>query len=284
MSQTETILLIVLGFALASILALFIGRMLWSVALRLGARRMQRQVPSSLVGLQTERDRLRAEYAMMAQRLGSRLEEAKLGLAEQMAEVSRHRNRIEEMERNFGGRNQELEQLRRRVASLEESLEGSVMREAELRQTLAAKEESLRKLVRKRTDGIWVSPQQQSSPPPAPAAAVAESPLLADPEVRLRQRIERLNEMAHAKNQAIAAPAPQPEPPPPETSIVERLEAAERRTNDLERELQQLDAEWTTRLEKQKPHAETPAHPETVANVISLANRIRDLKKNLPTP
>ena len=63
MSQTETILLIVLGFSLASLIALFLGRMVWTMGVKLGARRMHRQVPSSLVGLQTERDRLRADIA-----------------------------------------------------------------------------------------------------------------------------------------------------------------------------------------------------------------------------
>jgi DNA repair exonuclease SbcCD ATPase subunit len=283
MSQTETILLIVLGFSLASVIALFIGRMLWSMALRLGARRMQRQVPSSLVGLQTERDRLRAEYAMLAQRLGSRLEEAKLALAEQMAEVSRHRNRLEAMEKNYGGRDQELEHLRRRVASLEESLEGSVMREAELRQTLAAKEDALRKMLRKRTDGVWVSTPQaahQASPPPGKAA---ESPLVANPEERLRQRIERLNEMAHAKAEPAPPEAKTSPEAVPDTVIMEKLEAAERRTGELRRELEQLDAEWTHRIEGSKPEAEGHAQPGPVANVISLANRIRDLKKGLPT-
>ena len=69
MSETETILLIVLGFSLASLVALFMGRMVWTAAVKVGVRRMQRQVPSSLVGIQTERDRLRAEYAMLAQQI-----------------------------------------------------------------------------------------------------------------------------------------------------------------------------------------------------------------------
>ena len=76
MSQTETILLIVLGFSLASLIALFVARLLWTAAVKVGVRRMQRQVPSSLVGLQTERDRLRAEHAMLARRLGDQLEAA----------------------------------------------------------------------------------------------------------------------------------------------------------------------------------------------------------------
>ena len=134
MSGTETILLIVLGFSLASLIALFMGRMVWTTAVKVGARRMQRQVPSSLVGLQTERDRLRAEYAMLAQRLGARLEETKLRLAESMAEVSRHRNRIHQVEISEATRNAELRQLRARVKELELALADSKAQEGELRQ------------------------------------------------------------------------------------------------------------------------------------------------------
>ncbi len=94
MSQTETILLILLGFSLASLLALFTLRLVWAAAVRVGVRRMQRQVPSSLAELQAERTRLLAEKAEISQRLGSELAAARLQLAEQMAEVSRHRNRL----------------------------------------------------------------------------------------------------------------------------------------------------------------------------------------------
>jgi len=95
MSQTETILLILLGFSLGALIALFFGRFIWNLGLRFGARRMRKQVPSTVAGLQTERDQLRAEFAMLSQRLSARLEEAKLSAAEQMAEVTRHRNRVD---------------------------------------------------------------------------------------------------------------------------------------------------------------------------------------------
>ena len=97
MSQTETLLLVVLGFALASLVALFIGRFTWHLALRIGARRMQRQVPATVKDLQTERDRLRADYALLSQKLSARLDTVKARMAEQMAEVSRTRNRIESL-------------------------------------------------------------------------------------------------------------------------------------------------------------------------------------------
>jgi len=125
MSQTETLLLVVLGFALATLIALFLGRLLWAAALKLGARRMQKQVPTTLVGLQTERDRLRAEYAMLSQRLGVRLENAKLRMAEQMAEVSRHRNRLEALESEKQINMAEIAGLKEQVSALTAQLADS---------------------------------------------------------------------------------------------------------------------------------------------------------------
>jgi DNA repair exonuclease SbcCD ATPase subunit len=242
MSGTETILLIVLGFSLASLIGLFVGRLIWTTALKLGARRMQRQMPSSLVGLQTERDRLRAEYAMMAQRLGSRLEEAKLRLAENMAEVSRHRNRLQQIERSEGARNAEIAQLRARVAELEGALSDSQTQETELRQALAAKEEAFRKLRKKRGyEGHKFAEEPLPAAPPV------------DPEIRLRQRIDKLSEMARAR--------PSDEPVFTE-EISEKLAEAERQTRDLETELQNLESTWPTPSD----------------NIIHLPNRPRDLK------
>ncbi|MCA3573662.1 MAG: hypothetical protein IOC86_07050, partial [Aestuariivirga sp.] len=239
MTGTETILLIVLGFSLASLIGLFLGRALWTTALKLGARRMQRQVPSSLVGLQTERDRLRAEYAMLAQRLGARLEEAKLRHAESMAEVSRHRNRLQQIERSEGTRNAEIAQLRARVSGLEAALADGKAQEAELRQALAAKEEAFRKLRKKR--GYEGHKFAEEPVPPVP-------PL--DPELRLRQRIDKLSELAKAK------PA---EDPVFSDDISEKVAEAERQTRDLETELQSLDTTW-------------PA-PAPADNIILLPNR-----------
>ena len=244
MSGTETILLIVLGFSLASLIALFLSRMLWRAAVKVGARRMQRQVPSSLVGLQTERDRLRAEYAMLAQRLGARLEEAKLRLAESVAEVSRHRNRIHHVEVSETARSAELRQLRARVRELEAALADSTAQETGLRQGLAAREEALQKLRKKRGyEGHKFTP---------PAGAGPVSPAI-DPEIRLRQRIDQLSEMSKAAQQ-------------PQHPLAERLAEAERQTSDLESGLQKLEADWTG----------TNAPSSSTADVILLPNRPHD--------
>ncbi|MEI8178837.1 MAG: hypothetical protein WCG38_09350, partial [Aestuariivirga sp.] len=185
MSQTETILLIVLGFSLASLIALFMARGLWTAAIKVGARRMQRQVPSSLVGLQTERDRLRAEYAMLSQRLGARLETAKTQLVEQMAEVSRQRNRLHELEALEANRGADNRRLAEHVQELEYALAQARAQEQDLRGDLAARDEAIARL------------RQPHNPArPAPATAHHQPPPEDDAEARLRQRIDRLTELA----------------------------------------------------------------------------------------
>lgn len=277
MSQTETILLIVLGFSLASLIALFLVRFLWAAAVRVGARRMQRQVPSSLVGLQTERDRLRAEYAMLSQRLGARLETAKLQMAEHMAEVSRHRNRIHEIESAEASRNEEIRRLTARVKELDQSLAEALAREEDLRRSVAAQEEELQQLRKKRRAPKAEKAEKTAKPAATRRPAPAAPPPSDDPEERLRQRIDRLTELAKAQpeeGEALVTPPPRPDDP----LVAEKLAEAERETEDLTRDLEKLDAEWQDRLATTSPQI---AESEADANVISLTNRIRDLKKSL---
>ncbi|WP_119269644.1 hypothetical protein [Taklimakanibacter deserti] len=122
MSQLETILWFGLGFAVASLIALFLGRAAWRSGVRLGARRMQRKVPGTVSELQTERDSMRAENAMMARKLEVRMGEVKAKLAEQAAEVSRHRNRIEMLAADLAQRDKVDAGLRGEIARLEEQV------------------------------------------------------------------------------------------------------------------------------------------------------------------
>lgn len=287
MSQTETLLLVVLGFALATLIALFVGRLMWAAALRLGARRMQKQVPSSLIGLQTERDRLRAEYAMLSQRLGSRLEAAKIRMAEQMAEVSRHRNRLDAMESSWNEREDIIKSLNNQVSDLTIQLAGARAIEGELQSALATKQSEIDAVFR---DHQLSSRKQIFGATPTESYSTPQI----NPEDRLRQRIGKLTELAHSVVQDRHHPDLPNVPllavsaPPTDPDVIEKLGEAERETGDLQRELEKLDAEWSKRLGEFKdaePSAETsPQAPRAVANVISLANRIRDLKKGLGNP
>lgn len=271
MSQTETILLIVLGFSLASLIALFMGRMVWTVALKLGARRMQRQMPSTLVELQAERNRLRADYAMLAQRLGSQLEDARLKAAEQMAEVNRHRNRLSQVESGDLAGAGELSELKSQVKALETALAESIQRERDLQARLSGAETHSPKPQRRRAADAKAP--AASSPTP--------STILSDDEIRLRQRIETLAELARPGRagpppEASAQPSPSGGP-----AAGERLAEAERRTAELEEQLRKLDAEWEASqvTPKQSAAPTTPASEE--ADVIALSARIHNLRKSL---
>lgn len=279
MSQTETILLIVLGFSLASLIALFMGRLVWTMGVKLGVKRMQRQVPSTLVGLQTERNRLRAEYAMMAQRLGARLEEAKLKAAEQMAEVNRHRNRLRQLESGESAKAEELRLLRAQVKQMEAAQAEAASREEALRRRLAEAEQSLHNLQRHpagKAQPTQDSASETVTPPPA-------RPLSDDPEIRLRQRIDMLTELAKNRHPHAGEERQAPPPRPSASdhpSVSEKLAEAERRTEDLEAQLRKLDAEWSA-APKNGEAVNGPDGDTAEDNVISLSNRIRNLRKSL---
>lgn len=283
MSQTETILLVVLGFSLAALIALFIGRFVWTLGLRLGARRMQKQVPSTLIGLQTERDRLRAEFAMLSQRMGTRLDQVKLQMAEHMAEVTRHRNRAELLaaeiaarDKNLAAAAAETESLKEKIAALEISVAAAAEALA-LKTGLGTKDAELASLR-----------LPQSAMPDSTAIGTADQLRHASdgPQERLKRRIDELTSLSRAiaesKGQIETGAAPEPDP-----VMIAKLGEAARETAELQRELEQLDAEWSKRLTEIVPspidtgEALADGRPGAVANVISLANRIRALKKDM---
>jgi chromosome segregation ATPase len=153
MSQIETIMLVALGFAVAALIALFLGRFAWVFALRLGKKRMQRAAPSTIAELQSDRDRLRAEYAMLSRKLELRMNDLKIKLAEQMAEVSRNRNRIDHLisevrsrDAQLAQRDAELQGLRMQVAPLETELSARTATVQNLKEQLRGRDEEIHKL------------------------------------------------------------------------------------------------------------------------------------------
>lgn len=124
MGQVEIIMYVALGFGTAALIALLLGRLLWTLAVGVGRRRVQRTAPPPTVaGLQAERNQLRAEYAMLARRVEVRLDDLKLQVAEQMAEVSRSRNRIERLSAEIGKREAALSEREGEIARLKEQIQ-----------------------------------------------------------------------------------------------------------------------------------------------------------------
>lgn len=277
MSQTETILLVVLGFALASLMALFIGRMVWGLGLRLGARRMRKQVPFTVQSLQTERDRLRADYAMLGQRLGAKLEALKLRSAEQMAEVSRLRNRIEAnissiaaKDAELAARHAEIEELGKTIASLELKSGAAGDSAVELRAEIAARDAEIAmkdaeiSSLKLATAAYGMEHTVAGLPYPAPLP----TPLSLSPEERLKARIGQIANMSRTiGNEQLQPEAALPVEPEPEPV-------------DFHKDLERLDAEWSKRIEEIEQPQQS-SMPKSVANVISLANRIRALKREI---
>ena len=153
MSQVETIMLVALGFAVAALIALFLGRFAWVFALRLGKKRMQRAAPSTIAELQADRDRLRAEYAMLSRKLELRMNDLKIKLAEQMAEVSRNRNRIDHLitevrsrDTQLTQRDAELQSLRTQLTPLETELSARTATGQNLKEQLRGRDEEIQKL------------------------------------------------------------------------------------------------------------------------------------------
>jgi hypothetical protein len=119
MSQTETLLLFVLGFCVALFVVLLFGRGIWAMMGTWSGWREHRRQPAAILELQAERDSLKAEKAMMTQKLEGSLSDMKMRMAEQMAEVSRSRNRVLDLTETIKERDATIAQLQ---AQLDEKL------------------------------------------------------------------------------------------------------------------------------------------------------------------
>ena len=155
MSQIETIMFVALGFVLAALIALFIGRVLWAYALRTSRRRGERDKPTDLARAQAERDQLRAEYAMLSRKLELRLQDLKTRLAEQTAEVSRNRNRVERLVEEIEARDvalaaaaADLQEARTQLEPLEAELAHRTHSLQKLKEQLRGRDETVTALHR----------------------------------------------------------------------------------------------------------------------------------------
>ena len=93
MEQTESLLLVGLGFAAAVLIAMVAGYSVWLAANRWAERKRRKSIPVLILDLQAEREALRAQNALTSRRFEVLLEKAKAELTERSAEVNRHRNR-----------------------------------------------------------------------------------------------------------------------------------------------------------------------------------------------
>lgn len=122
MIYLETIMLIALGFVLASLIALFLLRIVWHHGERVGRRRVQQQFPTTSEELRADRARLRAENAMMVRRHEMQVEDYRLKLHERTRQISQARARLEELGHEVTHRDDELVRLRDSRSPMEDEL------------------------------------------------------------------------------------------------------------------------------------------------------------------
>ena len=293
MSQSETLMLFILGFSVAAFLGLIAGRIAWKLAFRLGARHNQRNMPSTMIELQTDRDRMRAEHAMMAKKLELRLGDIKMRMAEHTAEVSRHRNRFETLKQDVAKRDEMLAERDAEIVTLNDKV-------SYLETKLAEKEKELADL----KDSVVEVEDDETEVAEAPAAE-AKVPV----QDRLKNRIKDLvtiskqlskqqkggpleldQPIALTDTEVIVKPADSTtlELVAQSEALEEKIGETERAAEELQEELKRLDEAWSAPAPESAPEpvAEVPAPAEeeksksAITNVISLAQRIRALHKD----
>ncbi|MDE2444640.1 MAG: hypothetical protein KGO94_00575 [Alphaproteobacteria bacterium] len=303
MSQTETLMLVALGFALALLVALLFGRALWNVAITLGARRNAKNIPIQMLELQADRDRLRAEHAMMARKLELRLEDIKARMTEQMAEVSRNRNRVqslieqlEEREAKLAIRDRELANMATQLDVHKADIESSSLVIARLTQEAATKDQEIAKLaqsvsqlslhLREKNGTIGRLNEElhtslHLSNPSLKNGAAPEAG-----EDKLKRRIAELTSISaemsnsgHANTQSLPSGLTTPQTvdvPSRQAALNGKVSATERESEAMALELKALDEMLDKKLGA--PKTETAEKKSSRANIISLAQRIRALQ------
>lgn len=89
--MVQTIMLLALGFLLATLVSLLLAPVVWRRAARLATKRLKASLPISLTDFHAEKDQLRADHAIQIRGLEVSLEHAKEKTAQQMVEIGRQR-------------------------------------------------------------------------------------------------------------------------------------------------------------------------------------------------
>lgn len=283
-------MLIILGFAVATLLALIVGRLAWSLALRLGARKNQRSMPSTVAELKSDRDRLRAEHAMMAKKMQMRIDDMRMRSAEQMSEVSRTRNRMVVLMQEMAKRDALLAE---REASLTERNASLAERDAEL----AKLQEQMKTFAKEMTAPAEALSAAGNAGENALQPIIVEN---ASTQDRLQQRINELTNLSDQISKQREKSEPVETAPPASTIFFKpadstnlqapirepeaKITEAEQTATELQDELKRLDQAWSASAPDAAPVAEAEEKPKRgITNVISLAQRIKALQKTIPS-
>ena len=143
MSQVEALMYVALGAVLALIMVFAFGRTVWSLSTLYAKRKRDKDLPATMLELQAEKNRLRAENAMMNRKLEVGTEEMKAQVVTQMAEVNRHRNRLMGMSETLEENTAELESKTAEAAALQQGLDEALNDLAEHKKMIGTLQDTL---------------------------------------------------------------------------------------------------------------------------------------------
>lgn len=122
MVSIQNVMLVALGFLLATFVVVMIAPAYRNRAVRLTTEAIKRAMPLTEAEIRADKDRLRAEYAISIHRLEMKLEEANLGAARQMVEINRRDANISRLEGDIGRLSTSLEELENARRVLEQTI------------------------------------------------------------------------------------------------------------------------------------------------------------------
>ncbi|MBL4758974.1 MAG: hypothetical protein JKY32_15490 [Rhizobiales bacterium] len=93
----KIIMLVALGFLVASLFALMLSPFLWRRAVRLTTRRIQGTTPLSMSDIQADKDQLRAEFAMSTRKLEMNVDNLKQRTNNQLLDISKHTSQVNDL-------------------------------------------------------------------------------------------------------------------------------------------------------------------------------------------
>ena len=298
MSQLETLMVFALGSALTLVVVLLFGRFFWGLAVAAAAKRKARMAPVEVLDAQAERDKLRAEHALMSRKLDLRLEDIKVRMAEQMAEVSRNRNRVQGLVEEIERKDESLRRKEQENVNLAAQVDlhraelSNAHKTIEALNTDAERHEDelshLQNAFHKITSSMRDKQQalQEISGDLHNVAAPTPYDMTMRTEIALRNRVAQITAISMDMKEVSEVPQFQSPPLNSETfesnhsqAFSARLEEAQRLSDDMERELKSLDSLFTP--EDQQPEPSLRNRKRTGGNVISLAQRIRALQKGM---
>jgi len=299
MSQIETLMVFLLGVAVSLVVVMLFGRFFWGLAVSAAAKRKARFAPVEVLDAQAERDKLRAEHALMARKLDLRLEDIKIRMAEQMAEVSRNRNRVQGLIEEIERKDQSLVQKERDIATLTAAVEVHRAELSAAHKTIdglnADSRRSDAELARLQTAFRKVSVNMRDKQQALNdlsvdlRSAVGPAPIIdmhTHTENVLRQRVAEITAISTEMKQEtpkplIAEPLAEPQVAQQTQALSAKIEEAQRLSDDMERELKSLDDMLGFGKEQTMPQERPKRQARMGGNVISLAQRIRALQKGM---